>query len=89
VKNETSYTPSRETLAATTSRPNPEALDAHVVLAHPHAVFHPCMCGLRGGAAAVAAVLITYDNHGGFCWDDHEEETIMIDYFLYSDARLR
>jgi hypothetical protein len=46
------------------------------------------MCGLRGGAAAVAAVLITYNDHGGFCWDDHEE-TIMIDYYLYSDARLR
>jgi hypothetical protein len=26
---------------------------------------------------------------GGCCRDDHEEETIMIDYFLYTDAWLR
>jgi hypothetical protein len=52
-------------LAATASRPNPEALAARVVLAHPHAAFHPCMCGLCGGAAMVVVTLIGYDDHGG------------------------
>jgi hypothetical protein len=51
-----------ETLHATSSRPNSEALAAHVVLAHPHVVFHPCTCGLHRGAAVVAAVLIGYDD---------------------------
>ena len=49
-----------KTLASTSSWPNPETLAARVVLAHPRAVFHPCMCVLRGGAAVVAAVLIGY-----------------------------
>jgi hypothetical protein len=33
-----------------------------VVLAHPHVVFHPCMCGLRRGIVAVATALIGYDD---------------------------
>jgi hypothetical protein len=56
------YTPVRETLAVVASRPNSKALAARVVLAHPHPTFHPCMCGLRGGATAVAAALIGYDH---------------------------
>jgi hypothetical protein len=48
--------------------------------------FHPITCRLRGGVAAVAAALIGYDNHGGCCPDDHEEEMITIDYFIYIDA---
>jgi hypothetical protein len=31
-------------------------------IAHPHMTFHPCMFGLCGGAAAVAAAVIGYDN---------------------------
>jgi hypothetical protein len=80
--------PPRETLAAA-SRPNPEALAVRVVIAHPRVVFHPCMCGLCGCVAAVTAALIGYDDRGGCCYNDHKEETIVIDYFLYSDARLR
>jgi hypothetical protein len=57
--------PPCETLAAAASRPNPEALVWHMVLAHPRAVFHPCTCGFRGGAAAATAVLIGYDDDGG------------------------
>jgi hypothetical protein len=30
--------------------------------------------------------MIGYDDRGGYYWDDHEEETIVIDYFLYSDV---
>jgi hypothetical protein len=70
--------PPRETLATVASRPISEAL----------AVFHPCMCGLRGGAAAVAVTLIGYDDRGGCCWETREE-MIMIDYFLYTDAQQR
>jgi hypothetical protein len=33
-----------------------------MVLALPRAVFHPFTCGLRGGAAAIAATLICYDD---------------------------
>jgi hypothetical protein len=55
------YTPPRETLAATSSRPNSEALPACVVLEQPRAAFHPCTCGLYGGATAVASTLIGYD----------------------------
>jgi hypothetical protein len=45
-----------KTLAATSSsRPNPKALAAREVLAHPHTVFHP-------DAAMIAAVLIGYDD---------------------------
>jgi hypothetical protein len=58
----TPYTPPRETLPTTSSRPNSEALATCVVLAHLRAAFHPCMCGLRIGAAAVAAALIGYDD---------------------------
>jgi hypothetical protein len=58
----TPYTLPRETLAATSSRPNSEALTACVVLAYPRAAFYPCTCGLRRGAAAVAVVLIGYDH---------------------------
>jgi hypothetical protein len=58
----TSYTPPHETMAAASSRPNYEALATRVVLAHPCAAFYPCRCGLRGGAAAVAATLISYDD---------------------------
>jgi hypothetical protein len=48
-----------KTLAATSSsRPNPEALAAREVLAHPHLAFHPCTCGLCGGAV----VLIDYND---------------------------
>jgi rhodanese-related sulfurtransferase len=54
--------PSHEILSITSSRPNPETLDVHEVLPHPHAVFYYCTCGLRGGAAMVVAVLIDYDN---------------------------
>jgi hypothetical protein len=32
------------------------------------------------------STMIGYDDRGGYCWDDHEEEAIVIDYFLYSDA---
>jgi hypothetical protein len=34
-------------------------------------------------------VLISYDNRGGCCWEIREPKTIVIDYFLYTDARLR
>jgi hypothetical protein len=71
--------PPRETLTTAGSRPNSEALAACAVLTHPRAVFHSCMCELRRGAAALI----------GYCQDDHEEETIVIEYFLYTDARLR
>jgi hypothetical protein len=54
--------PPRETLAATSSRSNSEALATRMVLADSHAAFHPYMCGLRRGAAAVAAALIGYDD---------------------------
>jgi hypothetical protein len=53
-----------KTVAATSSRPNPETLVARVVLAHPRAVFHLCTCGLRGGAVAIATALISYDDMG-------------------------
>jgi hypothetical protein len=57
-----SYTPARETLSAAASRSNSEVLAARVVLAHPRTMFHPCMRGLYGGAATVAAALIGYDD---------------------------
>jgi hypothetical protein len=53
-----------ETLAVAASLLSLEALAVHVVLAHPRAVFHPCTCGFRGGAVAVAATLIGYDDRG-------------------------
>jgi hypothetical protein len=54
----TPYTPPHETLVAASSQLNSEALATRVVLAHPHVVFDPYMCGLHGGAAA----LIGYDD---------------------------
>jgi hypothetical protein len=60
------YTPTHhhmKTIAATSSsQPNPETLATSDVLAHPRTMFHPCTCGLRGGAAAVATALISYDD---------------------------
>jgi hypothetical protein len=58
----TPYIPPHETLAATSSRPNSEALAVRVVLAHPRSTFHPCTCGLRRGATMVVVALIGY-NH--------------------------
>jgi hypothetical protein len=58
----TPYTPPRETLAATSSRLNSEALAICVVLAHPRVAFHSCTCGLRRDVAAVAGALIDYDH---------------------------
>jgi hypothetical protein len=57
-----SHTPPRETLAAASSRPNPEALATRVVLAHPYAMFHSCMCGFNRDVVVVAAALIGYDD---------------------------
>jgi hypothetical protein len=37
-----------------------ETLTVRAVQAHRHSAFHPCTCGLHGGDAAVAAVLIGY-----------------------------
>jgi hypothetical protein len=51
-----------ETLVATSSRLNFEAIAVRVVLAHPCAAFHLYMCGLYGGATVVAVVLISYDH---------------------------
>jgi rhodanese-related sulfurtransferase len=56
------YTSPHETLVAASSRPNSQALAAPMVLANPCVVFHPCTCGLRRGDAAVAAMLIGYDD---------------------------
>jgi hypothetical protein len=53
------YRSPRETLAATSSRPNSEALTACVVLAHSYAVFYPCTDGLLIDAATVATALST------------------------------
>jgi hypothetical protein len=36
-----------------------------------------------------ATTLIGHDDRGGCCYDDHKKEVIVIDYFLYTDARLR
>jgi hypothetical protein len=44
------------------------------------------MCGLRGGATAVATFLIGYDDVEVAAGDDHVEETIVNDYLLYTDA---
>jgi hypothetical protein len=52
-----------KTLATTSSSwPNSKALPMHEVLALPRVAFHPCMCGLHGGDAAIAAALIGYDD---------------------------
>jgi hypothetical protein len=53
--------PPRETLASTSSRPNPKALAARELLAHPRTTFDTCTCGLCGGTTVVATVLISYD----------------------------
>jgi hypothetical protein len=45
--------------------------------------FHPCICLLHEGAATMSAALIDYDDMG--CCHDNHEETIVIDYFLYTD----
>jgi hypothetical protein len=49
------------------------------------------MCGLRRGAvaAAAAAALIGYNDVKFAVETTTREEAIMIDYFLYTDARLR
>jgi hypothetical protein len=62
------YTPPRETLVTVASRLIFKALVARMVLPHPCVAFHPCMCGLREGAAA----LIGYDVSGGCCRDGHK-----------------
>jgi hypothetical protein len=64
------YTAPRETLAAAAFLPIFKALVAHVVLAHPCVAFHPCTCGLCGGAVAVTAVLIDYflNTDAWLCW---------------------
>jgi hypothetical protein len=51
-----------KTLAITSSRSNPKTLAAREMLTHPRATFYSCMCGLRGGAAAVAAMVIGYND---------------------------
>jgi hypothetical protein len=51
------HTPPCEIQAATSSRSNPETLVVRDVLAHPHVVFHPCIYGFCGCAAAVTAWL--------------------------------
>jgi hypothetical protein len=56
------YTPPCETLAVASYWSNSEALATRVVLAHPHVALHSCTCGLRKGAATVAAALIGYDD---------------------------
>jgi hypothetical protein len=58
-------TPTRHhvtTLATIPSRLNPRILVVREVLAHPHAVFYPCTCGLYEGVAAVAVALIGYND---------------------------
>jgi hypothetical protein len=56
------YVSPHETLTDTSSRPNSEALAAHVMLAHSRAAFHLCTCGLRRGVVVIAAALIGYDH---------------------------
>jgi hypothetical protein len=79
----TPYTPPREILVATSSWSNFEALAMCVVLPHSCVAFHPCTCGLRRGAD----VLIGYDNVEVVV--GMTEETIVNDYFIYTDTRLR
>jgi hypothetical protein len=80
------YMPSRETLVAACSRSNSEALAARVMLTHPRTTFHPCMCGLCRGAAAVAAALIGYDDVKVVAGMTTRRK--VNDYFLYTDTRL-
>jgi hypothetical protein len=47
-------------VTVTSSRSNPETLAARKVLAHPHVVFHPCICGLCEGTVTISAALIGY-----------------------------
>jgi hypothetical protein len=53
-----------KTLAVTSSRPEPEILAAHEVLAHSRATFHLYTCGLRGDTDVVAVALISYNDLG-------------------------
>jgi hypothetical protein len=73
-----------ETLAATCHGLDVETLVGREVVAHRRTTFNPRMCGLCRGVAAVATVLIGYDV--GLLPDEHEEVTIVIDYFLYTDV---
>jgi hypothetical protein len=84
------YTPTRyhkKTQAITSSQPNLKTLVLCEMLAHPRVTFHPCICLLHGGATTISVALIDYDDMG--CCHDNHEETIVIDYFLYTDKRLR
>jgi hypothetical protein len=56
------HTPPCETVATTSSRPNPKILVVREVLAHPRTIFHSYTCELYGGASAVATALIIYDD---------------------------
>jgi hypothetical protein len=49
-----------ETLTATSHGYDAETLTGREVLLHRRTTFHPRMCGLHRGAAAVAAALIGY-----------------------------
>ena len=71
---------SRTTSLATAPLLSVAALAVRAVLAHRRLVFHPRTCGLRGGAAATAALI--------GCWDKYEElgSWDVIDYFLYIDT---
>lgn len=62
--------------------PSATALAARAMLAHRCPAFHLRTCGLRGGAAAIAALIGCWDQGRGFgSWD-------AIDYFLYIDTQL-
>jgi hypothetical protein len=61
---EVAYPAMIETLSATSHGPDIETLARHEVLAYQCTTFHPCMCGLRRGTAAVATVLIGYIDVG-------------------------
>jgi hypothetical protein len=75
------------TLATTFPRPNPETLVAHDVLAHPRVIFHSVcpLCRRCCGCCYVDRLR----RCGGCCRDDHEKETIVIDYFFYTVVWLR
>ena len=68
-------------LAAAPPSLSAAALAVRAVLAHRRPAFHPRTCGLRGGAAATAALIGCWDQEELGSWD-------VIDYFLYIDARL-
>jgi hypothetical protein len=52
-------------------------------------MFHFCTCELHRDAATVAAALIGYDDVRVAAETTTRDETIVIDYFPYIDARLR